>query len=158
MQNLSRCIAVALTAALFGAACSPDRTEVDAGGEWSPVPPSVPVIGTLEITVTHPDVAPVVYSVGCLGDTFPVTPEVAGVDGGTACGLLADPTLFDRLVNGPPADQVCTEIYGGPDEARITGQIDDLVVDTTITRSNGCEIDTWERLQGLLPPAIGVTE
>ena len=51
---------------------------------------------------------------------------------------------------------MCTEIYGGPDVATITGDIDGAPVDTTVDRANGCGIDDWDTvLAGLLPPAVG---
>lgn len=114
-------------------------------------------IGTIDITITHPDADPVTYTIGCTGDAFPVTPEVEGVDGAAACDRLADPAALARLVDGPPADQVCTEIYGGPDLATITGEINGQAIDATIDRANGCGIADWdELLAGVLPPALGV--
>ncbi len=149
------------------AACGSDGETIDAGSgtETTQPPPGGDeiigadvTIGSLEITVTHPDIEPITYVVGCLGDTFPVTPEVDGVDGQTACGLLEDEVIRTLLFDGLPADQMCTEIYGGPDEARIVGQIDGNDVDALITRTDGCEIDAWQSLVGLIPPAIGVTD
>ncbi len=150
------------------AACGSDGDDVAADGAVSdggsdvgepvddaPLGGGTGAIGTVEITVTHPDIEPIVYTVGCMGDTFPVTPAVDGVNGQQACDLLADAAVRSRLIDGIPADQMCTEIYGGPDEAHIVGQIDGEDVDATITRVNGCEIDAWESMVGLLPPAIG---
>ncbi len=114
-------------------------------------------IGTIEITVTHPEAEPVSYTIGCLGDTFPLTPEVEGVSGQEACTRLGQPAVLDRLIKGAPADQVCTEIYGGPDEATITGEINNETIDTVVKRDNGCAIDDWDNLlAGVLPPARGV--
>jgi hypothetical protein len=126
---------------------TPPTTVAPGGGQ---------AIGTIDITITHPDAEPVSYTIGCTGDAFPVTPEVEGVDGAAACDRLADPDVLDRLVNGVPADQVCTEIYGGPDVAVITGSINNEAIDATIDRANGCGIDDWDTLlAGVLPPALG---
>ncbi len=162
-------IALPITLALALAGCGSDGTDVAAEGTL-PVPdastttvPGGPLgagtgaIGTVEITVTHPDIEPIVYTVGCMGDTFPVTPAVDGVNGQQACDLLANEAVITRLVEGVPADQMCTEIYGGPDEAHIVGEADGVAIDATITRVNGCEIDAWESMLGLLPVAIGAT-
>ena len=156
------------TAALLLGACgsgsgdgnaSPADTSSDSGDQNRLLPGAGGVIGSLHIVVRHPDLeSDIVYDVGCFGDTFPVTPAVEGVDGGLGCRVLEDRAIMARLIDGPPADQLCTEIYGGPDEASITGEIDDQPIDATITRVNGCEIDLWESLVGLIPPAIGVTE
>lgn len=50
-----------------------------------------------------------------------------------------------------PADLACTQIYGGPETARITGTWKGSPVDATLARNNGCEISRWNRLAGLLP-------
>ncbi len=127
---------------------TPPTTVAPGGGQ---------AIGTIDITITHPDADPVSYTIGCTGDAFPVTPEVEGVEGQAACDRLADPAVLERLVNGVPADEMCTEIYGGPDIAVITGSINNEAIDATIDRANGCGIDDWDTLlAGVLPPALGV--
>ena len=60
----------------------------------------------------------------------------------------------DLLVQGSPQDRMCTEIYGGPQIAVVTGTLDGEEVDRTFTRSDGCQIADWDTLQPLLgaPP------
>jgi hypothetical protein len=126
-----------------------DGSGVDIGGGL--------VIGTITVKVTHPDAEDVVYEIGCLGDAFPVTPEVAGIAGDVACERLSDQAVIDRLTNGVPEDRVCTEIFGGDDVATITGELDGKAVDATIDRTNGCGIDDWDTLLAdVLPAALGV--
>jgi hypothetical protein len=50
----------------------------------------------------------------------------------------------------------CTEIYGGPDVATITGSVDGEPVDATVTRSNGCEIARWDALEPVLGEPSGL--
>jgi hypothetical protein len=50
----------------------------------------------------------------------------------------------------PPPDQACTELFGGPDEATIQGEIDGEDVDAELNRSNGCEIDRFDAAVPLL--------
>lgn len=110
----------------------------------------------LDITIEHPDIETVSYTVSCGGDDAAV--EGAGLDPDEACEVLADPAAVERLVEGPPQNQICTEIYGGPDVATISGTIDGQAVDTTVDRTNGCGISEWDDLlAGLLPPAVGAT-
>jgi hypothetical protein len=52
-----------------------------------------------------------------------------------------------------PDDQPCTMIYGGPQTARVTGSWNGAAVDSTLSRTNGCEIARWRALRGLLPPS-----
>lgn len=114
---------------------------------------------TVEITITHPDAEDVTYIVSCLGDTATVTGDV-GIDDFAACNQLGQDSVRARLLDGPPSNQACTEIYGGPDVAHIVGTYDGVdgpAVDTTIDRTNGCGIDEWESLLSeVLPPALGV--
>jgi len=49
-----------------------------------------------------------------------------------------------------PGDVACTQIYGGPEEARIAGVVRGNAVDSTFSRNNGCEIDRWDRLAPVL--------
>jgi hypothetical protein len=46
--------------------------------------------------------------------------------------------------------QPCTEIYGGPATATITGTLHGEAVDATLSRENGCEIERYERVEPLL--------
>jgi Subtilisin inhibitor-like len=52
-----------------------------------------------------------------------------------------------------PPDTACTEIYGGPAVAIVTGRLDDRRVWARFTRENGCQIARWQRLVLLLGPA-----
>ena len=54
-----------------------------------------------------------------------------------------------------PTDMVCTEQYGGPETARITGRWHAEDVDLELSRTNGCRISQWESLGPLLPPVEG---
>jgi hypothetical protein len=62
----------------------------------------------------------------------------------TACRKLATTPLaaFRPL----PADAVCTEIYGGPDEALVTGRIRGRAVWSHFSRKDGCQISRWDRV------------
>ena len=50
-----------------------------------------------------------------------------------------------------PKGQVCTQQYGGPEQATISGTWQGEPVNSTLSRKNGCEIARWEALKGLLP-------
>jgi Subtilisin inhibitor-like len=49
-----------------------------------------------------------------------------------------------------PPDTACTEIYGGPAVAVVTGRLDGRRVWARFTRENGCQIERWQRLVPLL--------
>lgn len=44
----------------------------------------------------------------------------------------------------------CTEIFGGPQTARVTGTLRGEAVDARFSRQNGCEIARWDRAASLL--------
>ena len=52
---------------------------------------------------------------------------------------------------------VCTEIYGGPQQARVVGTVKGQPVRATFSRTNGCEIARWQRISPWLVPPGGVT-
>ena len=56
-----------------------------------------------------------------------------------------------------PRNIACTEIYGGPQRARIVGTVSGRRVWATFTRTNGCEIARWQRISPWLVPPGGVT-
>jgi hypothetical protein len=66
------------------------------------------------------------------------------------CRRLAE--LRGFLTARPPRDRVCTQVYGGPEIARFTGTIGRQAVDRRFSRTDGCEIADWERVEQLLPP------
>lgn len=156
-------VAVAIVAVVLagcgGGADDPIPVEPDDGiGDGAGPPPGSSADVDLEITVDHPDIEAYTYSIACSGDEASVD-GVEGIDAAAACTQLSQPGVQERLVEGPPTDRVCTEIYGGPDTATISGTIDGSSVDTVIDRTNGCGISEWdELLADVLPPAIGVTE
>ena len=74
---------------------------------------------------------------------------------GVACRRLAagGTKLFAPL----PKDIACTEIYGGPQRARIVGNVAGKRIWAMFQRTNGCEIDRWNRISPWLLPPGGVT-
>ena len=55
-----------------------------------------------------------------------------------------------------PQNAFCTEIYGGPQKARVVGTVNGRRVRATFTRTDGCEISRWQRISPWLVPAGGV--
>jgi hypothetical protein len=61
--------------------------------------------------------------------------------------LLSDPI--------PSPDQACTQQYGGPQKATVTGMVDGVPVDSDFARTNGCEISAWDAAKDVLGAAGG---
>ncbi len=55
-------------------------------------------------------------------------------------------------------DAVCTEQYGGPQTARVTGTWHGSDVDLALSRTDGCRISRWDSLGPLLPGPVGVED
>jgi hypothetical protein len=51
-----------------------------------------------------------------------------------------------------PKDKACTQIYGGPETATITGRWQGQDVISRFARNDGCQISRWKLMEGLLPP------
>jgi hypothetical protein len=52
-----------------------------------------------------------------------------------------------------PQGMACTMIYGGPQEALVTGQFRGKLVRARFSRKDGCEIARWNRVLFLFPGA-----
>jgi hypothetical protein len=67
-----------------------------------------------------------------------------------ACARLAK---LSRPFAPVSRDAVCTQIYGGPDEALVTGVYKGRRIFTRFNLRDGCQIARWKRHQPLLPAA-----
>ena len=48
-------------------------------------------------------------------------------------------------------DKACTQIYGGPETATVTGTWQGQRVMSRFARNDGCQIGRWKLMEGLLP-------
>jgi Subtilisin inhibitor-like len=110
--------------------------------------------GRTAVTVTYwangPDAGkPVVWTVRCdpAGGTHP-RPLVS-------CRRLE--TGGWQLFRPTPKNVACTEIYGGPQVARVVGTVAGRRIWVTFSRQDGCAIDRWSRISPWLVPPGGVT-
>jgi subtilisin inhibitor-like len=56
---------------------------------------------------------------------------------------------LDALAPVAP-DMACTMIFGGPEQATVVGVVNGEQVDAEFNRSNGCELDRWDRMATVL--------
>ncbi|MCU1517255.1 MAG: serine protease inhibitor [Pseudarthrobacter sp.] len=71
-----------------------------------------------------------------------------------ACAAVkANPSVLTPSTRGTA--QACTEQYGGPQTATVTGMVDGTPVDTSFARTNGCEISAWNAAQAILGSSGG---
>jgi hypothetical protein len=69
------------------------------------------------------------------------------------CTQARNKTAQVRRLNRPNT-RLCSQIYSGPEHARITGTVDGKPVDISIARSDGCGTADWQQLQWLLGPPV----
>ena len=100
--------------------------------------PAAPADATeLRVEVTHAASRPIRMTLRCGGD----------------CDVKA---LQDALEQDPA--QACTQQYGGPEKAHVTGTLEGRSVDVTLNRADGCGIAAYETLFtafGRNPPLAG---
>jgi hypothetical protein len=70
-------------------------------------------------------------------------------DPATACQVLE--RNGDRALPPVPKNKLCTQVYGGPEKATITGTWKGKPVNSQLSRNNGCETARWSQLVGLVP-------
>jgi subtilisin inhibitor-like len=80
---------------------------------------------------------------GPVGGTHP--------DAAAACATL-DKVTVDDPFKPVPKHQMCTMIFGGPEEATVTGTWKGKPVNAKFNRKNGCEMSRWSNLAALFGP------
>jgi hypothetical protein len=69
----------------------------------------------------------------------------------TACRRL---TALKRPFAPTPKNVACTQIYGGPQEALVTGRLRGQSVHVRFNRQDGCELGRWNRVGFLFPGVV----
>ena len=114
---------------------------------------STPSVGAIELSIRHDDGRGnrETGTLACDGSA----PRAGGflTRRSTASELCAKARSIKQLLTTQPdKGRACTQIYGGPETAHITGTIDGVRVDRRFSRTNGCEIDDFNRAGELLQP------
>ena len=66
-----------------------------------------------------------------------------------ACRVLAEGG--DAALPAVRKDRVCTQVYGGPETATVSGTWRGRPVVSSFSRTDGCQIARWDALAALLP-------
>jgi hypothetical protein len=53
-----------------------------------------------------------------------------------------------------PKNSACTQIYGGPQEALVTGRFRGRPIQARFNRKDGCELGRWNRVRFLFPGVV----
>jgi hypothetical protein len=104
---------------------------------------------TLTVRYSDGSAAGRVAHLRCRGDSAHADGFLKGVGARTACRHARRSAAF--LAARPSTKRICTQIYGGPERARITGTIGERRIDRRFKRTDGCAIGDWARAVPLLP-------
>lgn len=118
-------------------------------------PPSGPGKGNAElaISVVPDEGQPAVnYTLVCQGGVPAAESQHPSAD--AACAALkANASLLSPPPRNP--DRACTQQYGGPQKATVSGVVDGVPVEASFSRTDGCEISEWDTAKAVLGPAGG---
>ncbi len=88
------------------------------------------------------------------------TLECGGADGPTATGFLEQNAaaacaavaqgVLQDVVKSQRSGLLCSQLYGGPQTARIEGTVDGKKIDLSVSRTDGCGVSDWTALAALL--------
>ena len=134
----------AVVLAVLLAACGTSSESASPSPSTSAPSSSAPATGDLVVVLDRGEGGPPErYTLSCAD---PVSGDLR--DPAAACAHLqglTDP--FAAL----PGDQVCSQQYGGPETAQVTGRWAGADVDLSLARTNGCQLAQWDSLGPLLP-------
>lgn len=151
-------VALGLALAALGGCGDADDDEPAAPPTAStPAPPpttSTPA-GAIELSIRYDDGAGQRDTATLTCGAGAGAPRAGGfLDGKAPAGELCAKarSLRSLLTTQPDKERVCTQIYGGPETARVTGTLDGEKVDRRFTRTNGCELAEFDEASALLQP------
>ena len=140
--------AAAMVAALLG--CGDDDANSNGAVPATSAPP-------VELRLAHRDGAggAARAMLRCDGDGARVGGYLARQDPRRLCRAARRLRRF--LASRPDPERICTQIYGGPDTARVRGTIGRDRIDRRFSRVDGCAIADYDRMvrAGLLPKLRG---
>jgi hypothetical protein len=137
-----------LVLALVLAGCGADAGTD--GADDAPPAADPPAATSLEITVWPEGEGagdPILYTLTC------DPPAGEHPDPEAACAALQE--LGAEAFAPVPPDVMCTQQYGGPQQAHVAGTVGGEPVDARLAYTDGCEIDRWNKLSTVVPGAEG---
>jgi len=110
----------------------------------------VPDDFSAELAVTYDDGAgsEQIYDLACDGSQASGTAP----DPAAACSAVAAAGGVDAFA-APSGDVQCTQVFGGPQTAVVSGTVEDEPVSADLARADGCDISRWDALVPLVPAA-----
>lgn len=113
--------------------------------------------GNAELSILimdSPSATPVSYTLVCRGGA-PAAESKHPAAAAACTALKNNPALLERKPKA--VDQVCTEQYGGPQTASVSGAVDGVEVSASYSLTDGCEISAWNAVRDILGSSGGAT-
>jgi len=112
--------------------------------------------GNAELSIlvkATPDAAAASYTLVCQGGA--PTAESNHPTAAAACAAIKkNPSLLERPLK---TGQACTQQYGGPQTATVTGAVDGKAVESSYSLTDGCEISAWDAVKDILGSVGGAS-
>ncbi|UVJ40093.1 subtilase-type protease inhibitor [Arthrobacter sp. CJ23] len=111
--------------------------------------------GNAELSILimdSPAATPLSYTLVCR-DGAPAAESKHPTAAAGCTALKSNPALLERKPKS--VDQICTEQYGGPQTAQVTGAVDGVEVNVSYSLTNGCEISAWNAVRDILGSSGG---
>jgi hypothetical protein len=116
-------------------------------GTFAATVPAAAPGGTIDLRIVFradPSAAPRLFTLRCANRSVGTVPRPS-----EACRRLR--ALGESAFRPTPPGTACTEIWGGPSTAQVTGTTFGRRLWVRLRRDNGCEIARWQRVGFLLP-------
>lgn len=99
------------------------------------------------------DATPASFTLVCQGGA-PAAESNLPTAAAACTALKKNPALLERA---PKSGQACTQQYGGPQTATVTGAVDGKAVESSYSLTDGCEISAWDAVRDILGSAGGAS-
>ena len=140
---------------------TPTQVPTTLGPEDTTPNPSLPGVtstpgqGNAELSITvleSADAAPQHYTLVCI-DGAPAAESKHPTADAACTALKNNPSL---LSHAPiKSDQECTQQFGGPQTAKVTGAVDGMEISASFSRTDGCQIALWDAASAIIGSSGG---
>lgn len=104
------------------------------------------------IVLETADAAPQNYTLVCINGA-PAAESKHPTANAACTALKNNPSLLDPAPI--KTDQACTQQYGGPQTAKVTGAVDGVEVHVSYSRTDGCQIALWDAASAIIGSSGG---
>ncbi|WP_416418009.1 SSI family serine proteinase inhibitor [Paenarthrobacter aromaticivorans] len=140
---------------------TPTQVPTTLGPEDTTPNPSLPGVtptpgqGNAELSITvleSADAAPQHYTLVCI-DGAPAAESKHPTADAACTALKNNPSLLSQAP--VKSDQECTQQFGGPQTAKVTGAVDGMEISASFSRTDGCQIALWDAASAIIGSSGG---